>query len=291
MTMANETETAASIDDASDDARAEMQRLIDIMARLRDPVDGCPWDVKQSFTTIAPYTIEEAYEVADAIARDDIAELREELGDLLLQVVFHSRMAEEAGHFVFAEVAKSISDKMVERHPHVFGDTRFADEADQKADWETRKAAERERKNGSGEGLSVLDGVATALPALLRAIKLQKRAARVGFDWPQARIQQVIDKIAEEAGELAAEVGASDEGAQARIEDEFGDVMFSLVNLARHLSVDPEEALRKTNRKFVRRFQAMEQEYRETGRDLADSSLEELEEAWQRAKVKDRPSP
>ncbi len=268
-----------------------MQRLVDIMARLRDPVDGCPWDVKQSFATIAPYTIEEAYEVADAIARDDMRELREELGDLLLQVVFHSRMAEEAGHFAFRDVAKSISDKMVERHPHVFGETRFASEAEQKADWETRKAGERARKKEEGEAHSVLDGVASALPALLHAIKLQKRAARVGFDWPQARIQQVVDKIAEEAGELAAELDAKDAGAQARVEDEFGDLMFSLVNLARHLSVDPEEALRKTNRKFVRRFQAMEEEYREEGRDLADSSLEELEEAWQRAKATDRLSP
>ncbi len=288
MTTVNETESMASLDAGSEDVRAEMQRLIDIMARLRDPVDGCPWDVKQSFATIAPYTIEEAYEVADAIAREDMRELREELGDLLLQVVFHSRMAEEAGHFAFADVAQAISDKMVERHPHVFGDTRFASEADQKADWETRKAAERERKNGSGEGLSVLDGVATSLPALLRALKLQKRAARVGFDWPQARIQQVIDKIAEEAAELAAEVGAEDEGAQARIEDEFGDVMFSLVNLARHLSVDPEEALRKTNRKFVRRFQAMEQAFRAQDRALSDCSLEELEEAWQTAKRRER---
>ncbi len=263
----------------------EMQRLIDIMARLRDPVTGCPWDVKQSFATIAPYTIEEAYEVADAIARDDMGELREELGDLLLQVVFHSRMAEEAGHFAFAEVAKAISDKMVERHPHVFGDQRFDSEAEQKADWETRKAEERQRKKKNGEQHSALDGVATSLPALLRAEKLQKRAARVGFDWPQAR--QVLDKIAEEVEELTAEVGSSDAGARARIEDEFGDLLFTLVNLARHLAIDPEEALRGTNRKFLRRFQAMEQEYREADRELAESSLEDLEAAWQRAKQHD----
>ena len=282
MTMVNESETSASSDAASEDARAEMQRLIDIMARLRDPVDGCPWDVKQSFATIAPYTIEEAYEVADAIARDDMPELREELGDLLLQVVFHSRMAEEAGHFAFADVARAISDKMVERHPHVFGDARFASETEQKVDWETRKAAERQRKKAAGEAAGVLDGVATSLPALLRAEKLQKRAARVGFDWPQTT--QVLDKIAEEVGELTAELDSADADANRRIEEEFGDLLFAMVNLGRHLKLDSEEALRKANHKFTRRFQAIEQAFREQGRELPDCSLDEMEEAWQSAK-------
>ncbi len=263
----------------------DIDRLLAIMARLRDPERGCPWDVAQDFGTIAPYTIEEAYEVADAIERGDMAGLRDELGDLLLQVVFHSRMAEEARLFDFEAVAAAISDKMVSRHPHVFGDDAFEDEAAQKADWEARKAAERAAKGETG----ALAGVARGLPALLRAVKLQKRAARVGFDW--AETAPVVAKIEEELGELRQEIaaGASPEGADpARLQDELGDLLFAVVNLARHLKVDPEAALRHTNTKFERRFQAVEQILDEQGKMPASSSLDEMEAAWQTAKRRER---
>ena len=221
------------------------------MAALRDPDTGCPWDVAQDFASIAPYTIEEAYEVADAIARGDIADLRDELGDLLLQVVFHARIAEEAGHFDFTAVAAAISDKLVRRHPHVFGDQGKISAAAQTANWETLKAAER-AANAAAKGRpeSVLDGVPLPFPALLRAYKLQRRAARVGFDWPE--LAPVAAKVEEEWAELTAEIDNA--GDKARLTDEVGDMLFAVVNLARHLDIDPEAALRAGNAKFERRF-------------------------------------
>lgn len=239
-----------------------IERLVAIMARLRDPERGCAWDVAQSWATIAPYTIEEAYEVADAIARDDADDLKDELGDLLLQVVFHSRIAEEAGAFTLADVIASISDKMERRHPHIFGD------AVASPGWEELKAAERRGK----EDASALAGVAAGLPALMRAVKLQKRAARVGFDWPDADGPKA--KIVEEIEEVA---GASSD----TVEEEIGDLLFATVNWARHMGVDPEAALRAGNAKFERRFRAMEAV---AGDGFAALSLDEKEALWQRVK-------
>lgn len=254
----------------------EMTRLLDIMARLRDPVAGCPWDKEQNFRTIAPYTIEEAYEVAEACEAGDPAALKDELGDLLFQTVFHARMAEEAGLFRFADVAKAISDKMIRRHPHVFGDVKVDGAAAQTVAWEETKAKER----AAGGAASVLDGVGVALPALTRAEKLQKRAARVGFDWQDAA--PVFAKIDEELDELRDEIEGKAE--QARIEDEFGDLLFAVVNLARHLRIDPEQALRGASRKFEHRFRAMEA----TAAPLEGKSLDELEAAWQSVKAAER---
>ncbi len=246
------------------------------MARLRDPVTGCPWDVEQDFATIAPYTIEEAYEVADAIARQAWDELKGELGDLLFQSVFHAQMAAEAGLFDLDDVASAIADKMIARHPHVFGDESNAKSADQQvADWESVKAAERAAKARGG----VLDDVALGLPALMRAEKLQKRAARVGFDWPE--IGQVIDKIAEEARELAE---ARDALPQDKIAEEMGDLLFVMANLARHLKVDPEDALRRANTKFTRRFAFIEAELAKLGKRPEDSDLAEMDALWDGAK-------
>jgi ATP diphosphatase len=259
-----------------------LKRLLAVMAWLRDRQHGCPWDIEQTFRTIAPYTIEEAYEVADAIERDDMAALKEELGDLLLQVVYHAQMAAEAKAFSFADVAATIADKMVDRHPHVFGDLKIANADAQTVSWEARKAAERARKNGA-EAAGALDGVARALPALLRAEKIQKRAARVGFDWKT--IGPVIDKIDEELAELRSELSAG-EIDQARTTDELGDVLFAVANLARHCKVDPEAALRSTNDKFERRFRYIERRLREQGRKPGDASLEEMETLWQEAKGK-----
>jgi MazG family protein len=256
-----------------------MARLLAVMAWLRDRQHGCPWDMEQTFRTIAPYTIEEAYEVADAIERDDLPALKEELGDLLLQVVYHAQMAHEAGAFGFVEVAAAIADKMVERHPHVFGDAHVATAEAQTISWETRKAAERAAKEAGG----ALDDVARALPALLRAEKIQKRAARVGFDWKQTG--PVIDKIEEELGELRAELAAGTVD-QTRLTDEMGDVLFAMANLARHCKVDPEAALRATNDKFERRFRYVERQLAETGRKPADATLEEMEALWQEAKTR-----
>jgi ATP diphosphatase len=263
-----------------------MSRLRAIMAALRDPDTGCPWDIAQDFRSIAPYTIEEAYEVADAIEREDWAELKSELGDLLFQAVYHAQMAEEAGHFTFDDIATAIADKMVARHPHVFGDESRDKTAEQQTrDWEAVKAAERTAKakrNGSGGG--VLDDVALGLPALMRAEKLQKRAARVGFDWPE--IGQVIDKIAEEARELAE---ARDTAApQDEIEEEMGDLLFVAANLARHLKVDPEVALRRANAKFTRRFAHIEARLAEDGRRPEDATLEEMDALWDEAKARDK---
>jgi ATP diphosphatase len=251
-----------------------MARLITIMARLRDPVSGCPWDIAQDFASIAPYTIEEAYEVADVIERKAWDELADELGDLLLQVVYHARMAEEAGWFAFDAVADAISDKMIRRHPHVFGEDTAPRTADQQVHaWEAQKATER-----ADRAMSVLDNVPVGLPALTRAVKLQRRAARVGFDWPDKR--QVLDKIIEEAAELATEIG----GDADRVEDEYADLLFAVVNLGRHLDVDPEKALRRVNAKFTRRFQAIEMALAAQGRKPEDATLDEMEALWQQAK-------
>jgi MazG family protein len=252
-----------------------IDRLLGIMARLRDPEHGCPWDREQNFATIAPYTIEEAYEVADAIARRDMAALKDELGDLLLQVVFHARMAEEDSEFAFDDVADAISDKMIRRHPHVFGDAVIATVAAQNEAWEAHKAAER------GPQDSVLDGVALAYPALLRATKISKRAARIGFDWPDAR--SVIDKINEEVAEIEAEMA---EGDRDRLEDEIGDLLFAAANLARKLDVEPETALRRATAKFERRFKEVEAlaAKRGVGRDL-----DALEALWQEVKGDEAP--
>ncbi|MCL7405612.1 MAG: nucleoside triphosphate pyrophosphohydrolase [Marivivens sp.] len=257
-----------------------MERLLEIMRRLRHPEKGCPWDIEQDFATIAPYTIEEAYEVADAIERGAWDELRSELGDLLFQSVFHAQMAEEAGHFKFEDVAKAISDKMVSRHPHVFGTEGNDFSADTQVDrWEEVKAAERAAKSET----RVLDGVAVGLPALLRAVKLQKRAARVGFDWPST--DQVIDKIIEESREL---VEARDTLTQDEVEEEMGDLLFVVANLARHLNVDPEAALRRTNAKFIRRFNAVEDALIAKGSSPEQSNLDEMDALWDAAKLAER---
>ncbi len=256
-------------------------RLREIMRRLRDPETGCPWDVVQTFETIAPYTIEEAYEVADAIARKDHGDLKDELGDLLLQVVYHARMAEEAGSFGFDEVVRAICDKMVRRHPHVFGEeSRDKSPERQSADWERIKASERE---GRPETASALDGVAAGLPALTRAVKLQNRAARVGFDWPDAG--HVTAKIAEEAAELAE---AAESGDVDHLREEYGDLMFVMANLARHLGIDPESALRDANLKFARRFRAVESALARNGRAPAESTLEEMDALWDAVKRSER---
>jgi ATP diphosphatase len=256
-------------------------RLLEIMARLRDPEGGCPWDVSQSFATIAPYTIEEAYEVADAIERRDMAALKDELGDLLLQVVFHARMAEEDGRFDFDAVAGAISDKMVRRHPHVFGADKVDSAAAQTINWEALKAAERAEKAADGKPHSALDGVARGLPGLTRAEKLQKRAARVGFDWPEAA--RVFAKIDEEIAEIKEEMNAVPD--PERLEDEVGDLLFVVVNLARHLGVDSEAALRRTNAKFERRFHQVEAAF---DGDLEGVALDDMEAAWQAAKARER---
>ena len=256
-----------------------MARLVEIMRRLRDPVAGCPWDIAQDFTTIAPYTIEEAHEVADVIARKAWAELPGELGDLLFQAVYHAQMADEAGLFDFDDVVRAISDKMVARHPHVFGDeSRDKSAAQQTADWERIKAAER----GPAR---VLDGVALGLPALTRAVKLQKRAARVGFDWPST--DEVVAKIREEAAEL---VEARDRLTEAEVAEEFGDLLFVMANLARHMQVDPEAALRAANAKFTRRFMRIEDWLTEAGKTPAQSDLAEMDALWNRAKAEEKAS-
>src|SRR5690606_17443316 len=263
--------------------------LLAIMARLRDPDGGCPWDLAQDFTTIAPYTIEEAYKVADAIDRGDMAALRDELGDLLLQVVFHAQMAREAGHFAFADVANAIADKMERRHPHVFGDARAADADAVRADWEAIKRAERA---AAGEAdASALAGVARGLPEWQRAVKLQDRAARVGFDWPDPG--PVLAKLAEELEEVRAEFAAvaadgGDAAARERLEGELGDLLFVAANLARHARVDVGTALRRANAKFERRFRAMEALAEAGGRRLAEHPLEAQEALWARAKAAER---
>jgi nucleoside triphosphate diphosphatase len=254
-------------------AEAELRRLLDIMVALRDPDRGCPWDRQQRFETIAPYTIEEAYEVADAIARRDLASLPDELGDLLFQVVYHARMAEEAGLFGFADVARTIADKMVRRHPHVFGEPGPAPE------WEAQKSAERAARAETG----VLAGVPPGLPALTRAAKLTARAARVGFDWPDA--EAVLDKLDEEVGELRAELPAAH---PMRVADEVGDLLFVLANLARKLDLDPETCLRQANLKFCNRFDKMQRYADIAGKNLAEMSLDDMEAYWQQVKQDER---
>jgi MazG family protein len=249
--------------------------LLEVMRRLRDPETGCPWDKEQTFATIAPYTVEESYEVADAIARDDMRDLKEELGDLLFQVVFHSRIAEEAGLFSFDDVAKGMADKLIRRHPHVFGDASHRTADEQTVAWEQVKAEERKAKDKGG----ILDDVPIGLPALTRAAKLTKRAARVGFDWPS--LGEVLDKLDEETQELKAEIAAGD---YDKSRAELGDLLFVMANLARKLEVEPEDALRLTNAKFVRRFEAIEAALRAQGRTPEQSSLEEMDALWDAAK-------
>ncbi|SLN18257.1 nucleoside triphosphate pyrophosphohydrolase [Roseisalinus antarcticus] len=269
--------------DSSDPIRRPgggLPRLLEIMRRLRDPETGCPWDIAQDFASIAPYTIEEAYEVADAIEREAWDELRGELGDLLFQSVLHAQMAEERGLFDFHDVAEGMAEKMVARHPHVFGsESRDKSAEQQTKDWEALKAAERAAKRQQ----RTLDGVAMGLPALMRAVKLQKRAARVGFDWPET--SQVLDKLVEEAGEL---VEARDRLGPDEIEDEMGDMLFVIANLARHLGLDPEAALRRTNAKFTRRFNAVEDALAAEGRTPADSTLGEMDALWDAAKRREK---
>ena len=272
------TQTASA--DLINDPKGGMPRLVEIMRRLRDPQTGCPWDIEQDFSTIAPYTIEEAYEVADAIERSAWDELKGELGDLLFQSVFHAQMADERGLFNIDDVANTMSDKMVARHPHVFGDESREKSADQQTrDWETIKAAERAGKEQKG----ALDGVALGLPALLRALKLQKRAARVGFDWPD--VSHVLDKIVEESHEL---VEARDTLTQDDIEDEFGDLLFVMVNLARHMNVEPEAALRRTNAKFTRRFEQVEAKLAARGKRPEESDLAEMDALWDEVKAEEK---
>ncbi len=262
------------------DETAGIERLTEIMKRLRDPDSGCPWDIEQTFATIAPYTIEEAYEVADAIEREAWDELKGELGDLLFQSVFHAQMAAEAGHFTFQDVVTTMSNKMVSRHPHVFGDESRDKSADQQtADWEAIKAQERAAKAETG----TLDGVALGLPALLRAYKLQKRAARVGFDWPV--VDDVIAKIAEESAEL---VEARAELTQTEVAEEFGDLMFVMANLGRHLGVEPEAALRAANAKFTRRFHGVEAKLAARGKTPEQSDLAEMDALWDAVKADER---
>lgn len=263
----------------SDVRQHDMADLLAIMTRLRDPQNGCPWDVQQDFSTIAPYTIEEAYEVADAIDRQDWPDLRDELGDLLLQVVFHAQMAKEAGLFEFADVAHAISDKMIRRHPHVFGDESYDDLDAQKQAWEDIKAAERAAK-GDQHDDSALAGVSRGLPEWKRALKLQERAAKVGFDWPDE--QPVLNKLVEEVEEVRVEFANGRD--KQRLQDEIGDVLFVMVNLARHAGVDFSQALRHANSKFERRFRHMEQMAHTDGKPLPEHDLASQEALWQRAK-------
>jgi ATP diphosphatase len=268
----------------------EIQRLLEIMAALRTPATGCPWDLEQTFRTVAPYTIEEAYEVADAIERGDPLDLKDELGDLLLQVVFHARMAEEQGLFAFGDVVEAITAKLIRRHPHVFGHARDLSADDVKTLWDSIKAGEKaQRARARGNHghptaeAGLLAGIPRSLPALTRADKLTRKAATVGFDWPERA--QVVNKIHEELGEIEEAVGG---GSPDRIEDEIGDLLFAAANLARHLKVDPESALRRANAKFERRFEAIEQALAQNGRSTREASLDEMERLWGEAKAAER---
>ena len=262
---------------SANNAETQLRDLIEVMAKLRDPIDGCAWDLEQDHASIAPYTIEEAYEVQDAIEKNDMQGLREELGDLLLQVVFQARIGEESGHFDFADIAQSITDKMIRRHPHIFGNHEYRTAEEQRQAWEDIKAKERQSKKET----RLLDDVAITLPAMMRAFKLQKRAARVGFDWPDS--QQVLDKVKEELAEVEAEL-TPDQINPTRLEDEIGDVLFSVINLARKLDIDPEQALKSTNSKFTNRFNYVEETIVSNRNNLKDTSLDEMEDLWQKAK-------
>jgi ATP diphosphatase len=265
-------------------SQSEIDRLLDVMARLRDPESGCPWDKVQTFETIAPYTIEEAYEVAEAIAEGDMEGLQGELGDLLFQVIFYAQMSSESGRYGFADIARSISDKMIRRHPHVFAGASVESADAQTAEWEAQKREEREAKSKArGVFPSVLDDVPAALPALARAVKLQKRAAGVGFDWPD--VSGVLDKMAEEVEELRVEQTAGNADAMA---EELGDVLFAWTNLARHHKIDPETALRRANAKFERRFRRIEALLSVENRRPDDADLKELEALWNQAKTEER---
>jgi tetrapyrrole methylase family protein/MazG family protein/ATP diphosphatase len=254
--------------------------LVEIMARLRSPNGGCPWDLEQSFATIAPYTVEEAYEVADAIERGDLGDLRDELGDLLFQVIFHAQMAKEQGAFDFADVAHAICDKMIRRHPHVFGDAGARNSAEQTEAWEVIKAGERAAK---GKAQSLLDDVPAGLPAMTRAVKLTRRAARVGFDWPTTA--EVVDKLREELAELEVEIAAGD---LDKAREELGDLLFVVANLARKLDIEPEDALRSANAKFIRRFNYIEKSLQDHNIRPENSSLEAMDELWNQAKAIDK---
>jgi nucleoside triphosphate diphosphatase len=282
----------------NDEARKSVADLLAVMAALRTPGTGCPWDLEQTFKTIAPYTIEEAYEVADAIERGNMAELKDELGDLLLQVVYHARMAEEEGAFAFGDVAEAITAKMIRRHPHVFGSPAERAAGVTPGFWDRIKAEEKATKSAGGipptpnpspqgGGDSVLDGVPAGLPALTRAVKLQNKAARVGFDWPS--LAPVFDKLIEEFGELEEVlVGGDATSDRAKIEEEFGDLLFVVANVARHLKLDPEAALRAANHKFTRRFHAIERRLAEDGRTPAQSTLVEMDLLWDEAKAEEK---
>ena len=293
--MAHDLDQAPS----SSNARRTLADLLAVMAALRTPVTGCPWDLEQNFGTIAPYTIEEAYEVADAIARGDLIDLKEELGDLLLQVVYHARLAEEQGAFAFPDVVEAITAKMIRRHPHVFGDEQARSVGAAQGWWETIKSQERAAKAVARAGLgttsapserkSLLDDVPTAMPALTRAIKLQDKAAKVGFDWPS--LAPVLAKMNEELAELeqalAPQAGPA-ESDRAHFEEEFGDLLFVMANVARHMKLDPEAALRRANDKFKRRFRHIEQRLAEHGRTPAQSDLDEMDRFWNDAKALER---
>ena len=262
-----------------------LDRLVEVMARLRDRETGCPWDIEQTFATVAPYTLEETYEVVEAIERNDPAAMKDELGDLLFQIAFHAQMGREAGLFDLDAIANHVCDKMIERHPHVFGDRDAKTAATVLANWENDKAAKREAQaKTDNKPLSALDGITMTLPATNRAVKLQKRAARVGFDWADSR--DVLAKIREEVDELAVEM--VDPANKDGMEDELGDVFFALINLARHLDVDPETALRRTNRKFERRFREMESRLAAQNRNLNATSLEEMERLWAEVKAEEK---
>jgi ATP diphosphatase len=278
--MPQETNQSRDAGIEINDPHAGIERLLEIMRRLRDPETGCPWDIEQDFDSIAPYTIEEAYEVADAIQRRDMDDLEGELGDLLLQTVYHTAMGEEAGHFTFQSVVRNVSDKMVARHPHIFGnESRDKSSEQQTADWEAIKAVERAGKAQK----ATLDGVALGLPGMTRAVKLQKRLARVGFDWDDTG--SVLDKIVEEAGEL---VEARDTMGADEVEAEFGDLLFVMANLARHLGVDPEAAVRRTNSKVESRFASIEARLSAMGKTPSDSNLAEMDSLWDAAKADER---
>ncbi len=272
-----------------DRATGALHNLLEIMRLLRDPDGGCPWDLEQSFETIAPYTLEEAYEVADAISRNDMTALKDELGDLLFQVVFHAQMAAEEGVFDFADVAEGVGEKMRRRHPHVFADATVNTSEAQAHAWEQHKANERTRAAAeSGTVASVLDGVAKGLPALSRAVKLQNRAARIGFDWPEAK--QILNKVEEEVAELRAELHTRDQDGdtprrQHRIASELGDVLLAWSNFARHVDVDPESALREANERFENRFREVEKMMMATGSDVGSFTLNEMEDLWTEAKA------